>query len=110
MASDTIENLSLSLRGSHKLSIRVEGPAQDALEKISKLPEVKKAEILGSREPDTVDIYVESDGEKDVRKPVFLAMSRAQYPILVMKSMDLTLEDIFLQLTTDEKTEGQEVS
>ena len=37
-------------------------------------------------------------------------MSRAQYPILMMRSVDLTLEDIFIQLTTDEAIENKEVS
>ena len=110
VASDTIENLSHGLRGTHRISVRVAGPEQETLKIINGLPEVKKAEVLGNSEPGTVDIYVESEGESDVRKPVFFAMSKAQYPILMMKSVDLSLEDIFLQLTTDERIERQEVS
>lgn len=30
-------------------------------------------------------------------------MAKAGYPIIELKSLDLTLEDIFLQLTTQEK-------
>ncbi len=110
VASDTIGNLSENLRGSTRLSVRIAASEKDALAKIKNIDEVKTAEVLGSREPGTVDIYVEAEADADVRRPVFLAMSRAQYPILMMRSVDLTLEDIFIQLTTDEAIEKKEVS
>ena len=110
VASDTIDNLSENMRGSSRLSIRVAGGQEECLPKIQALAEVKKAEVLGSREAGTVDIYVEAEAEADVRKPVFMAMSKAQCPILMMRSVDLTLEDIFIQLTTDESLKVQEAS
>ncbi len=110
VASDTIENLSRGLRGSRRLSIRIAGPEKGSLDLIKALPEVEKVDLMGSREPDTFDFYVEAKGEADVRKPVFQAMSKAKYPILMMRSVDLTLEDIFIQLTTDEGIKSQEVS
>jgi ABC-2 type transport system ATP-binding protein len=33
-------------------------------------------------------------------------MAKAGYPILELKSLDMSLEDIFLQLTTEEKEVG----
>jgi hypothetical protein len=33
-------------------------------------------------------------------------MSKADCPILMMRSSDISLEDIFIQLTTDEPGEG----
>lgn len=110
VASDTIENLSRGLRGSRRLSIRIAGPKKESLDLIKALPEVEKVDLIGSREPDTFDFYVEAKGEADVRKPVFQAMSKAEHPILMMRSVDLTLEDIFIQLTTDEGIKGEEVS
>jgi ABC-2 type transport system ATP-binding protein len=109
VAGDTIENLSRSLRGSHRLSIRVAGPEAQILRKILGLPQVKKVETLGSLEPETIDYYVESEGDADVRRPIFEAMSMDGFPILMMRSVDLTLEDIFLQLTTDEAFQKEEV-
>jgi ABC-2 type transport system ATP-binding protein len=105
VASDTIDNLSRNLRGVNKLSVRVAGPKGEVLKLIKALPEVKKADDLGEREPATIDIYVEANKNADIREPIFRAMSKASYPILQMRSVDLTLEDIFLQLTTDEAVE-----
>ena len=110
VASDTIENLSKNLTGSHNLSVRISGPEKEASNLLKGLSDVKKVEILGEKEPKTVDIYVEADGSKDIREPVFRCMCQAGYPILQMRSMDLTLEDIFIQLTTEEVNGRREAS
>jgi ABC-2 type transport system ATP-binding protein len=46
---------------------------------------------------------VESDKEIDIRKPLFFAMAKLGYPIIELKSLSLSLEDIFLQIVTQEK-------
>ena len=48
-----------------------------------------------------MDFLVESAKNQDVRRAIFNTMSKVGYPILVMRPMDMTLEDIFLQLTTE---------
>jgi ABC-2 type transport system ATP-binding protein len=103
VASDTPENLSKGLGDSSRIQLRVAAPEKQALKAINELHGIKFAESQGSREPDTVDIIVEADSNIDIRRPLFHAMSRASYPILMMKSMDMTLEDIFLQVTTQEQ-------
>ncbi len=103
VASDSIDKLSADMSGGHKLTVRVAGPESRALDAIRGLPAVKHAESLGSREEGSFDIYVESSPNEDVRRPVFYAMSKADCPILMMRSSDISLEDIFIQLTEDEK-------
>ncbi|HZK33830.1 MAG TPA: ATP-binding cassette domain-containing protein [Bacillota bacterium] len=102
VASDTPDNLSKGLDDGTKLLIRVAGPAKQALKAIKEIQGVKFAEAQGSKERDTVDIAIESVPEIDIRKSLFYAMSKASYPIMMMKSMGLTLEDIFLQVTNQE--------
>jgi ABC-2 type transport system ATP-binding protein len=106
VASDSIDKLSTEMGGGHKLTVRVAGTEDKALGAIRSLPAVKSAESLGSREQGTIDIYVESSASEDVRRPVFYAMSKADCPILMMRSSDVSLEDIFIQLTADEKPAG----
>jgi ABC-2 type transport system ATP-binding protein len=103
VASDTPENLSRGISGDNRLTLRVAAPEREALAVARAVANVVKAESVGSREPDTVDIIVEARREQDVRREVFGAFARASLPILMMKSMDLTLEEIFLNLTTEEK-------
>lgn len=103
VASGTPDSLSKHLNSTSRLSLRVAGPERSVLKVLNEIQGVKLAEFNGIREIDTVDVVVEADKEVDIRRSLFFALSRAQYPILQMKSMDLSLEDIFLQLTTKER-------
>jgi ABC-2 type transport system ATP-binding protein len=103
VASDTPENLSRGISGDNRLTLRVAGPEKSVLEVARGVAHVVKADAAGSKEPETVDVIVEARRDKDVRRDLFTAFARATMPILMMKSMDLTLEEIFLNLVTDEK-------
>ena len=105
VASDTPENLSKRLGESSKLTLRIAASERQAVKVLKDVAGIKYVEAQGVREPDTVDVWIEAEKDIDVRRPVFNALSRAGYPILQMKSMDLTLEDIFLQVTTQVKVE-----
>ncbi|HUX22284.1 MAG TPA: ATP-binding cassette domain-containing protein [Spirochaetia bacterium] len=106
-ASDTPENLSQRIAGKNRLSLRVEGPSKEVKSRLSSLDGIKSVDVTNSNEENAVDVLIEAEKNRDLRREVFKAMSKADYPILMMRPMDMSLEDIFLQLTT---TETQEVS
>ncbi|MFF2158888.1 ABC transporter ATP-binding protein [Paenibacillus chitinolyticus] len=60
----------------------------------------------GETAPDTVKLLVSSADSTDIREPLFFRLAEAGYPILEMKRESLSLEDIFLKLTTDESLSG----
>jgi ABC-2 type transport system ATP-binding protein len=103
VASDTPANLSRGMTADNRLSVRVAGAETEALAVARRVPQVVKAESAGSREHGTVDIVIEARKEQDVRRDVFTAFAKADLPLLQMKSMDLTLEEIFLNLITEER-------
>ncbi|NLL70193.1 MAG: ATP-binding cassette domain-containing protein [Epulopiscium sp.] len=103
VASDSPDNLSRRMSQSNRLILRIQGPKQDILDTIKEIEGVKFVEVQRVREQGTFDILVEAHDEVDVREALFYAMSEKRYPILMMKSMDLTLEDIFLQVTSQQK-------
>jgi ABC-2 type transport system ATP-binding protein len=102
-ASGTPENLSRGIVGENRITVRIKGAEADVLTAVRKVPDVVSADVQGIRESGTVDVLVEAHKDRDIREPLFRALSQASLPILMMKTMDLTLEDIFLNLTTDEK-------
>ncbi len=57
---------------------------------------------MGSREPGTVDLRIQGRGDADLRRPVAHALARAGCTILSMRSTDVDLEDIFIQVTREE--------
>ena len=88
---------------SSKLNLRIAGEENLILKAIQEIDGINNLESLGVREPGTIDLIVEADPDVDIRRPLFHAMSKASCPILMMKSLDMTLEDIFLQVTTQEE-------
>jgi ABC-2 type transport system ATP-binding protein len=103
VASDTPDNLARSLAKSTELAVRVRGLEADAVKILSGVKGVESAKPVGTMEPGTVDINLRSVRDIDIREGVFRALTKADLPLLMMKSLDLTLEDIFLQLTTREE-------
>ena len=106
VASDTVENLSKGLVGANRMTLRIVGVGNKIEKALSAIKGIKDLSITTGTEPDSVDVVIEADQDLDLRQDVFFAMSKAQCPIIMLRPMDMTLEDIFLQVTTSE----QEVS
>ena len=103
VAQDTLANLTHSIGESIRLTVRIIGPEKPVTRMLREIPGVKYVETLGSREADSVDYLVESDSKTDVRRPLVNAVLAGGYSLLMLKPMDVTLEDIFLQLTSEDK-------
>ena len=100
---DTLANLTHGIGESIRLTVRIIGPEKPVTRMLREIPGVKYVETLGSREADSVDYLVESDSKTDVRRPLVNAVLAGGYSLLMLKPMDVTLEDIFLQLTSEDK-------
>ncbi|MBR2860724.1 MAG: ATP-binding cassette domain-containing protein [Clostridia bacterium] len=103
VAQDTLANLQEGIQESANMVVRIAGSESAATKQLRALSGVKFVEGLGVREKDTVDILVETDKGVDVRRAMFNAMAKANMPILMIKYVDVTLEDIFLKLTGAER-------
>ncbi len=98
-AIDTPEGLSHKMAKTSKLQLSAEGPARDIIQKIRLVPGVRNAEQVIEKEGGITVFEIEVDPEADVRKPIFFEMARSSWPIVEFKSLDPTLEEIFLQVT-----------
>lgn len=103
VASDTPENLSKRLTQSNCLNLRVKGNKQNIIAALKSIDNVENVKFKSVIENDTIDVLVEGKENTDIREDVFNKMAEHNYPILNMTSMDLTLEEIFLQVTKDDK-------
>lgn len=103
VASDTPENLSKRLTQSNCLNLRVKGNKQNIIAALKSINDVENVKFKSVIENDTIDVLVEGKENTDIRETVFNTMAEHNYPILNMTSMDLTLEEIFLQVTKDDK-------
>ena len=103
VAKDTLDNLAKSVNEISRMSVRIAGADKSTRKAIHDISGISYVEELGMREPDTLDYIIESETNADVRRALFNTMARTGNPILMLRPMDVTLEDIFLQLTTEDK-------
>lgn len=102
VASDTLENLSNYLTGDKTMDLTVRGEEGKIRMALNEITGILEYEIMPSREDAGVfNIVIKSDRNADIREPVFFAFSSLGYPILNMVNEIITLEDVFLRLTTD---------
>lgn len=100
------EQIAGSMGEKFELRLEVKGPKEQVKRDLRCLPDVESVKELerdSSAEADTVLLQVRSRNRVDIRESVFYRMAERGYPILEMKKESLSLEDIFLKLTTDEK-------
>ena len=98
-AVDSPENLAKTLSSENKFSIRVAGDERAVLDAVSVISGVKYIKSLGRKERGTVDFIIEAAPNVDVRPLIFTALAKENLPILSMQTVDLSLEDIFLEVT-----------
>ncbi|GHU03926.1 ABC transporter ATP-binding protein [Spirochaetia bacterium] len=104
VADDTAANLAKRLLGGNQILVRLEGRRDDPqLEAaLRKAPFIRNLEFRESPEEGTVDVVVAAD--TDIRRDLNRFLASAGMPPLMMRSMDMSLEEIFLNLTTQETT------
>lgn len=102
-AIDTPDQLSKKLGDYTRFTMTIAGPEKKVSEMLKQIYGVKYLETQNKLKDDEYSYIIEADKELDVRKPIFHRLAEAGYPILELKSLGMSLEDIFLQLTTEEK-------
>lgn len=101
IADDTPSGLSARVSQGHSIALRTAGPKNMVSNTVRAVPGVRVVTALPDREEGACDLLVESDGQVDIRKPLFRALATAGYPILQLRPQDLSLEEIFMSLTED---------
>jgi ABC-2 type transport system ATP-binding protein len=100
VADDTAENLAKRLLGGNQILLRLEGEREALGAKLKGAPFIRGLEFRDSPEEGTVDAVAEA--EADIRRDLFRFLAAENIPVLMMRSMDMSLEEIFLNLTTRE--------
>ncbi len=103
VADDTPEDLAKRLLGGSHLLLRVDGSEAQVESALKKISDLQNLSFRESQEAGTVEVVAEAAKDKDIRRDVFKALSAAGLPILMMRSLDMSLEEIFLHLTTKEE-------
>ena len=98
VAEDSPHNLSARLQSSNRFLVRVGGADLDAVASaLTALPDVFEANQIDN------GIEVFSKPERDARPAVAAAVVGKKWDLLELRPLDMSLEDIFLQLTHGEE-------
>ena len=103
VASDTPENLGKLAEGSNTLNLTVKGEKDKIRTALGQIEGVKNVTAADAKEEYAWNVTVSTNEDSDVREEVFFKMADAKCPILEMQSRKVSLEEIFLELTEDDK-------
>lgn len=109
IADDTPGNLSKTLSDDHTITVRVGGPRTEVLKVLATIPGVKNVTCTGMQEKNSNDFIVEPAGLADVRQGIFNRLADRKWPLLLMQSNEMSLEQIFLRLTEMSDEEQQKL-
>ncbi len=98
-AVDTPSNLARSISNDNKFMLRIAGEERTILDVLESVQGIKNIKSLGRKERNSIDFLIETLPNVDVRPEIFRAMASTNLPILSMQTVDLSLEDIFIEVT-----------
>lgn len=101
MACDTPENLSKLMLGANHLALTVKGSAEQIEAALQSVAGVTEQTLEEGREPGTYNVTLSSQQDQDLRANVFFALAAVACPILSMHTAQMSLEEVFLELTED---------
>ncbi len=102
VAVDTPANLTKRLRGSEMLYVEVDAGAADARALFERLPGVTRVGETG-RHDGAVGYEVETVRGQDIRRDLARAVVHEGWGLLELRPTGMSLEEIFLQVTTSEE-------
>ena len=105
VAVDTPENLTARLRGAETMYVQVDAGGADAAAALTALPGVTRVALSERR--NVIEAFeVESERGQDIRREIARAIVNRGWGLLELRPMRMSLEEIFLQVTTDEREEA----
>ena len=107
VAIDTPSNLTARLRGSETMYVQVDAAGDDAAAAFRNVPGVLGVTV-SDRHNGIVGYEVSSESGRDIRRDLARAVVSQNWGLLELRPSRMSLEEIFLSLTTEEKSTDKE--
>ena len=101
VAVDTPDNLTARLRGAETLYVHVDTKGPHVLAALQKVPGVARVAPADQR-ADSGAYEVESERDRDIRRDLAREIVTRGWGLLELRPMRMSLEEVFLQVTTEE--------
>jgi ABC-2 type transport system ATP-binding protein len=105
VAVDSPDNLTARLRGTETMFLQVDAAGADATGALQAIPGVSQVRVAENKGAVT-SLEVESETGRDVRRELAAAITSRGWGLLELRPMRMSLEEIFLHLTTEDTATG----
>jgi ABC-2 type transport system ATP-binding protein len=106
-AVDTPQNLTSQLKGGQRIRVEVQASEQPLREVLAQIPGASRVQIEAAPLTGHVLATIEAAEGKDIRSAIAARIVEKGWPLFELKGVSLSLEDIFLELTTDDAAHAQ---
>jgi ABC-2 type transport system ATP-binding protein len=101
VAVDTPDNLTTRLRGNETMYVKVDAAGADAARSLGQIAGVTRV-AEADRRDGIVGYEIESEHGRDIRRDLARAVVSSGWGLLELRPMRLSLEEVFLSLTTED--------
>ncbi len=109
-AVDTPENLTSQLKGGQKIRIEADAPERPLRDALAQIPGATRVVVEPQRSGSRQVVTVEAAQGKDLRSEIAAKIVQNGWPLFELRGVRLSLEEIFLELTTDDSAHAQPAS
>ncbi|MCI0494552.1 ABC transporter ATP-binding protein [candidate division KSB1 bacterium] len=102
VAEDRPENLTAKLKGSEQVTLVIGGPEQPVIECLAQVPGVIDVKIISKLDNEKATYSVENNLKVEVTRELAKAIVTNGWDLYELKKAEMSLEEIFLRLTTQE--------
>lgn len=102
VAEDTPENLTLQLKGGGRIRVEAQAPEKAMRDALSQIAGVKNVTTEPLASSGRVVAVVEANKGQDLRSQIASKIVGQGWPLYELRGVSLSLEEIFLQLTTED--------
>src|ERR1700684_1118580 len=108
VAVDTPEHLTTQLKGGQRIRLEVKAAEKPLQELLAQIPGANRVQIEAVRPDGHLTAIVEAAEGKDIRSQVAAKIIASGWRLFELRGVSLSLEDIFLELTTDDASHAQQ--
>src|SRR5215813_13177885 len=104
VAVDTPQNLRTQLQGGERVTVEVQGPVSEIMSKLRAMSGVVTVQKVSDNDG-LHRLQIEGEQKKDIRSELARTIVQNGWGLYELQSASMSLEDIFLKLTTAEEAE-----
>ena len=106
-AVDTPANLTSQLKGGQRVRVEVQADEKAARAALQEIPGIRNVTAESAGGAGRIALSVESAQGQDVRSQIAAKLVGKGFPLYELRGVNLSLEEIFLELTTDDSAHAE---